>query len=64
MEFIVCDECGKRLIVKNSDGSLHFVFGKKYESVPPVDIKITGYMEMVCIRSGCNHLTKIGSKPK
>ena len=62
MEFIRCDECGKKLIVRDENGILHFIFGKRYGDTSPVDIKIDGNVEIKCIRNGCTHITRIEGK--
>lgn len=59
MKFVKCDLCGKKLIVKNDDGTLHFIFGKKFGDAPPVDITIDGNIKIKCIRNGCKGVTEI-----
>lgn len=59
MEFIKCSECGKKLIVRNEDGTLRFIFGRKYGDTAPVDMIIDGNVEISCIRNGCNNKMKI-----
>jgi hypothetical protein len=66
--FIFCEECGKKLIFRNNDGTFVFRFGKSHTEQPIVDMEISGEIKLTCLRRTCNHVTVLklsdeGSSP-
>jgi len=59
--FILCEQCGKKLIFIREDGALIFRFGRKHNEAPIVDIEIKGAVKLTCLRRSCNHITELSS---
>ena len=55
--FLYCEKCGKKLIERLPNGLFKFIFGKKSSEAksPPVNMKVHGSVQMVCIRRSCGH---------
>ena len=60
----ICCKCGKRLMERLPDGTLHFLFGKKGDfSSSPVDILIRGNVRIRCLKRSCKEWTDITLLP-
>ena len=53
--FYYCEKCGKKLISRTPNGVWHFIFGKKNNGKPVVDIQIQGSIKIKCLRRSCQH---------
>jgi hypothetical protein len=54
--FVSCEECGKRLIERKSDGMWVFAFGKTAKAdEPAVEMFIYGAIKIRCFRKSCGH---------
>jgi hypothetical protein len=61
VRFVVCEKCGKKLIVRKENGLWYFAFGRHKDEegnitgVAPVEMYIYGSIKMKCIKRECDH---------
>lgn len=62
-EFIHCEdpECRKKLAKRLPGGEIEFIFGRAEDGHSPVEMKITGEIEMLCLRKKCGRINHIAS---
>lgn len=59
--FVVCEECGKKIIERLPNGLFYFVFGKRKDKdgnlleFSPVELFVHGSIKIRCLSRTCGH---------
>ena len=62
--WINCQQCGKRLLQRKSNGIFIFRFGRSSSQESFVEMEIMGSIRMKCFRRGCGFTNTINFFPE
>lgn len=57
--WVLCENCGKKLLKRKPNGVFVFKFGRNHEQRDVVHIEVMGSMKVKCFRSSCEHMNVI-----